>query len=122
MDLKYLNTFRVAVEEGGFSKAAKRLNYTQSTITFQIGQLAHTIELWSIPAIKELVKSDVGISFLPLFTVQEELDNGTLVRIPTDLDGRLITAICTHHKSKWVGPLMQLFIRQVNALPGTERR
>ena len=40
MELKYLNTFRIIVEEGGFSKAAEeRLNYTQSTITFQIGQL-----------------------------------------------------------------------------------
>ena len=36
MELKYLNTFRIIVEEGGFSKAAERLNYTQSTITFQI--------------------------------------------------------------------------------------
>ena len=40
MELKYLHTFRVIVEEGGFSKAAEKLNYTQSTITFQVGQLA----------------------------------------------------------------------------------
>ena len=39
MDIKYLNTFRVIVEEGSFSSAANRLNYTQSTITFQIAQL-----------------------------------------------------------------------------------
>ena len=39
MDLKYLNTFRTIVEEGSFSRAAERLNYTQSTITFQMGQL-----------------------------------------------------------------------------------
>ncbi|MFT4006607.1 MAG: LysR family transcriptional regulator [Lacrimispora sp.] len=36
MDLKYLNTFLTIVEENGFSKAAEKLNYTQSTITFQI--------------------------------------------------------------------------------------
>ena len=30
MDLKYLNTFRTIVEEGSFSRAAERLNYTQS--------------------------------------------------------------------------------------------
>lgn len=37
MDLKILNTFKAIVDEGSFSKAARRLNYTQSTITFHIG-------------------------------------------------------------------------------------
>ena len=32
MDLKCLRTFRTIIDEGGFSKAAKKLNYTQSTI------------------------------------------------------------------------------------------
>lgn len=39
MELKYLNTFLTIVREGSFSKAAAKLNYSQSTITFQIGQL-----------------------------------------------------------------------------------
>ena len=39
MELKYLNTLRTIINEGSFSKAADKLNYTQSTITFQIGQL-----------------------------------------------------------------------------------
>ena len=39
MDLKYLNTFRNIVRRASFSRAAERLNYTQSTITFQMGQL-----------------------------------------------------------------------------------
>ena len=39
MELKYLETFRTIVEEGGFSKAAKKLGYTQSAITFQVDQL-----------------------------------------------------------------------------------
>ena len=39
MELKYLRTFQTIIEEGSFSKAAEKLNYTQSTITFQIGQL-----------------------------------------------------------------------------------
>lgn len=44
MDLKYLTTFRTIVETGSFSKAAERLNYTQSTITFQMGQLEQELE------------------------------------------------------------------------------
>lgn len=72
--------------------------------------LDHTIELWSIPTIKNLVKNDVGVSFLPAFTVREELESGALVEIPTDLSGATITAVCAHHKNKWISPLMQLFL------------
>lgn len=72
--------------------------------------LDHTIELWSIPTIKNLVKSSVGISFLPKFSVQEELDRGELVEIPTDLSNVQVTAVCGHHKNKWISPLMQAFI------------
>ena len=52
----------------------------------------------------------MGISFLPAFTAQEELDAGVLVEIPTEIADRTITAVCAHHKNKWVSPLMQLFI------------
>lgn len=72
--------------------------------------LDHTIELWSIPTIKNLVASHVGVSYLPRFAVQEELAGGTLVELPTDLVGREISAVCGHHKNKWISPLMQLFI------------
>ncbi len=72
--------------------------------------LGHTIELWSIPTIKNLVENDVGISYLPRFSVQQELDEGRLVEIPTELADTTITAVCGHHKNKWISPLMQLFI------------
>jgi DNA-binding transcriptional LysR family regulator len=78
--------------------------------------LDHTIELWSIPTIKNLVKSDVGVSFLPAFTVQNELISGSLEEIPTRLTGRTITAVCAHHKNKWLSPLMQLFIELCTAI------
>lgn len=72
--------------------------------------LDYTIELWSIPTIKNLVKSSVGISFLPKFSVQEELDRGELVEIPTDLSNVQVSAVCGYHKNKWISPLMQAFI------------
>ena len=72
--------------------------------------LGHTIELWSIPTIKNLVRNDVGVSFLPQFAVQEELESGELVEIQTEITNRNISAVCAHHKNKWVSPLMQLFI------------
>ena len=72
--------------------------------------LGHTIELWSIPTIKNLVKNDVGVSYLPRFTVQDELDCGELVEISTELTNTDISAICAHHKNKWISPLMQFFV------------
>lgn len=75
--------------------------------------LDHTIELWSIPTIKNLVKNNVGISFLPRFTVQEELAKGELEEIPTALIDRHISAVCGHHKNKWISPAMELFIRLI---------
>lgn len=75
--------------------------------------LDYTIELWSIPTIKNLVKSNVGISFLPQFTVQEELARGELKMIPTDMTAADITAVCAHHKNKWISPAMRLFIELI---------
>ena len=73
--------------------------------------LDHTIELWSIPTIINLVKNDVGISSLPRFTVQGELSRGELVEIPTDMEDPYITAVCAYHKNKWISPLMEAFIQ-----------
>lgn len=72
--------------------------------------LDHTIELWSIPTIKNLVANDVGISFLPKFAVEDALASGELAEIQTDLLSPKISAVCGHHKNKWISPLMQLFM------------
>lgn len=79
-------------------------------------RLDHTIELWSIPTIKNLVKNDMGISFLPEFTVREELERGELEVIRTDMGHPSISAVCACHKNKWVSPLMRLFMDLCNIL------
>ena len=72
--------------------------------------LDHTIELWSVPTIVNLVKSDAGVSFLPQFVVEKELSSGELVEIPTEMPQPHLSAVCAHHKNKWVSPLIQLFM------------
>ena len=72
--------------------------------------LDHTIELLSIPTIKNLVKNDVGVSYLPTFSVQQELETGQLSAIDTELASRKITGVCGWHKNKWLSPLLRLFI------------
>lgn len=72
--------------------------------------LDHTIEIESIETIKHLVQNDVGVSFLPRFTIEEELKNGSLVEINTNVEHNVITIACAYHKNKWISPLMQCFI------------
>ncbi|BCZ49402.1 LysR family transcriptional regulator [Clostridium gelidum] len=75
--------------------------------------LNNTIELGSIEAIKKCVASNLGISFLPRFTVEEELNNGKLKELQVaSLDAK-ITAIYAYHKNKWISPAISLFIELV---------
>lgn len=76
-------------------------------------KLNNTIELWSIEAIKKCVASNLGISFLPRFTVEEELESGKLKELKVGCSDSTITAICAYHKNKWISPPMSLFIELV---------
>lgn len=71
--------------------------------------LRGTIELWSIEAIKKSVASNLGVSFLPRFAVEQELSDGTLVEIPVHMPAKWVQAICVHHKNKAVSTGMRFF-------------
>ncbi|MFF2016160.1 LysR family transcriptional regulator [Paenibacillus sp. NPDC058177] len=68
------------------------------------------IEVGSIEATKRCVSSNLGVAYLPRFTVEEELRNQSLIELPTELESERITAICSHHKNKWLSPAMELFV------------
>ena len=76
-------------------------------------RLNQVTELWSIPTIKNLVMNGYGFSFLPTFTVQEELNSGSLVEFPICTRPTEIHAVCAHHSNKWISPAMKLFIELV---------
>ncbi len=78
--------------------------------------LDHTIEMSSIATIKSLVVNDVGISFLPQYTVEQELLDGRLTEIATNIEEREISAVCAYHKNKWLSPLIKLFLQEVNKI------
>jgi DNA-binding transcriptional LysR family regulator len=75
--------------------------------------LNNTIELWSIEAIKRCVSSNLGISFLPRFTVEEELENNKLKELKVGCSDIKITAIYAYHKNKWISPAISLFMQLV---------
>lgn len=75
--------------------------------------LYNTMELGSIEAIKKCVASNLGISFLPRFTVEKELETNKLKEIQTACSNAKITAIYAYHKNKWISPAMSLFMKLV---------
>ncbi len=72
--------------------------------------LTNKIELGSIEIIKKSVASNLGISYIPRFTVENELSKGTLKELKCDIENDKIFAICAYHKNKWISPAMKLFL------------
>lgn len=68
------------------------------------------MELWSIGAAKTGVMSNLGISYFPIFTIEEELKNGMLIPVRTELDEEKVTVVATYHKNKFISQLMELFL------------
>ncbi|OOL15832.1 LysR family transcriptional regulator, partial [Klebsiella aerogenes] len=68
----------------------------ESTLRQRTITLENTIELWSIESIKQCVASNLGVSYLPRFAVEEELKRGTLVELPFSDIPLTINAICAH--------------------------
>lgn len=75
----------------------------------------NTMELGSVESIKRSVSSNLGVAFLPRFTVEEEIKNGTLKLQKTDIDNEQLTVLCAYHKNKWLSPAMELFISLTSA-------
>lgn len=69
------------------------------------------MELWSVGAAKTAVMSNLGISYLPLFTIEEELKSGLLVCVRTELDNETVPVILSYHKNKFISQPMELFIK-----------
>lgn len=68
------------------------------------------LEFWSIEAIKNCVMSGLGLSFLPLIAVQNEVCEGKLVLLAwDDRQERLATQIA-FHKKKWLSPALHEFL------------
>jgi len=65
----------------------------------------------SIEAVKRSVMNNLGIAYVPKFSVEEELKSGALVQLKTELDNRLYPSVCVYHKNKWLSPQMKMALR-----------
>ena len=73
-----------------------------------------TLELGSIEAAKQCVISNLGIAYLPKFTVEEELNDGKVIELNHNIEKRKIKAIYAYHKNKHITKAMSLFIQLLN--------
>ncbi|OAH61466.1 LysR family transcriptional regulator [Domibacillus aminovorans] len=71
---------------------------------------SHTMELWSIEAIKRCVMSGLGIACLPLMTVNDEIKEGRLKIIPCVGGFKQTFSQVAYHKNKWISPALSMFI------------
>lgn len=82
----------------------------ESTLRQRSITLENTIELWSIESIKRCVASNLGVTFLPRFTVEKELQSGELQQLHFSDIPLTITALCAHHAGKFVSPAVRVFM------------
>lgn len=71
------------------------------------------LEIGNTETIINLVKRGMGVSFLPKFTVQKELDKHVLSEIKTNLSGVKMYSQLFYHKNKWITKQMRNFIELV---------
>ncbi|WCN38469.1 LysR family transcriptional regulator [Aneurinibacillus uraniidurans] len=73
-----------------------------------------SLEFWSIEAIKNCVLSGLGLAFLPLITVQQEIQDGRLIPLAWDDRACRVATQMAYHKNKWLSPALSEFINLVH--------
>ncbi len=68
------------------------------------------VEFNSIEAIKQCVMASMGIAFLPLITVKNELEQGKLVQLNWPQHEFNVFTQMWRHKDKWVSPTLDVFM------------
>ena len=69
------------------------------------------MKVQSIEAVKRSVMNDLGIAYVPKFSVEDELKRGSLVQLKTELDSKLYPSVCVYHKNKWLSPQMKMALQ-----------
>lgn len=81
-------------------------------------EIAPILEIGNTETIIKLLKRGMGVSFLPEFTVKQEMEKETLFEIQTDLPKVNMYHQLLYHKNKWMTPQMKVFLELVLVQPG----
>lgn len=115
MELKYLQTFKTILEAGSFAAAARKLNYTQSTVTFQVQQLEQELNVKLFEKIgRRMILTEQGKALLPM--VDEVLRSAERLqnygRSASELSGTLRIAAPESLIIYRMQPVLQAFRRE----------
>lgn len=78
------------------------------------------MKVQSIEAVKRCVMNNLGIAVVPSYSVTEELKNGSLVLIKTEIDEKRYNSIYLYHKNKWISPQMELALKLIEKYTGVD--
>ena len=78
------------------------------------------MKVQSIEAVKRCVINKLGIAVVPTYSIGEELKNGSLMPIKTELDEKKYNSFYIYHKNKWISPQMELAMNLMKEHLGKE--
>lgn len=78
------------------------------------------MKVQSIEAVKRCVMNNLGIAVVPTYSIGEELKNGSLMPIKTELDNKTYDSFYIYHKNKWISPQMELALDLLKKYLGAE--
>lgn len=78
------------------------------------------MKVQSIEAVKKCVMNNLGIAIVPSYSVVDELKNGSLRQIATEIDDKQYNSIYLYHKNKWISPQMELALNLLKKYVGID--
>ncbi|MDK8193159.1 LysR family transcriptional regulator [Paenibacillus sp. UMB7766-LJ446] len=98
------------------SKTVRTVLYTEKSCSYKAVfdhyinkkqiDVKESLDFQSIEAIKQCVKSGLGISLVPYFSVKEEVESGKLWAEDIEADSPAISTFIAYHKYKWLSPAL----------------
>ena len=97
-------SFVLTEEISVYHRALQKVLYEQNL------KIRERIRLKSTRGIIDVLKYSGGISFLPRYSITQEVAQGFLKIIPCSIPSIPVTVTMSVHKEKWISPQMQGFI------------
>jgi DNA-binding transcriptional LysR family regulator len=73
-------------------------------------QSNNVMETWSVETIKNCVMNGIGMSFLPLVAVSQEVSIGKLIALPCNTSHTKMVSQIAYHRKKWLSPALKAFL------------
>lgn len=100
----------ILTESDGFCNNKLKKYMSEKNIPLNI-----SVEVDSVFVIAELVKSGMGLAFLPEFFIKSKLEDGSLVQLNLQSNPQYYYSQIIIHKSRWLSPFIEEFINMVKS-------